>query len=72
MSALATLPYQSIVCDRSTHFPNKYMVADVTVEQVLPAQETLNMGICKDRYMEQQKGTHMLNKLTKMDYAVVC
>ena len=29
------------------------------IEQVLPAQETLNMDIGERRYMKQKKGTHV-------------
>ena len=59
MSAHATSPDQSIVCDRSIHLPSKYMVADAPIEQVSSAWETLYMGIGEYRSMEQQKGTHV-------------
>ena len=35
------------------------MVVGTTIEQVLPAQETLNMDIGERPYMKQQKGTHV-------------
>ena len=47
------------------------MVTGATIDQVLPARETLNMGIGEHRYTKQQKGMHV-EQAYEMNYAVAC